>query len=93
MNQGTICHFQHSANFTHTLLIPGAEKVGEIVVDFSYLRREGLIRPVEATVNEYGKKTKRHYKVNYTLLIKVVDRDLECMCTFLSKHIDIVRSG
>ncbi|CAH0056992.1 unnamed protein product [Clonostachys solani] len=60
----------------------GAEKVGEIVVDFSYLRREGLIKPVEATVNEDGKKTKRHYKVNYTLLIKVVDRDLECFAVY-----------
>ncbi|KAG5656912.1 hypothetical protein KAF25_011081 [Fusarium avenaceum] len=56
-----------------------AEKVGEIVVDFSFLRTEGLIAPIDPTFNENGQRIgKRHYKVNFTMAIRVVDRDLEC---------------
>ncbi|KAF5254023.1 hypothetical protein FANTH_1205 [Fusarium anthophilum] len=55
----------------------GAEYVGEIVVDFSSLR-DRLV-PVEPTVNGNGQKIgKRHYRVDFTMAIKVVDRDLEC---------------
>lgn len=57
----------------------GAEKVGEIVVDFSFLRQQGLIRPIEPVVNEHGRKVgTRHYRVNYTMVIEVIDRDLQC---------------
>ena len=53
--------------------------VGEIEVDFTYLRDEGLIFPIEPTVNENGRRIGcRHYKVIYTMVIRVVDRDLEC---------------
>jgi len=57
----------------------GAEKVGEIVVDFTFLRTEGLIEPVERVKNKRGKPVgRRHYRVTYTMVIKVVDRDLRC---------------
>ena len=57
----------------------GAEKVGEIVVDFTFLRNEGMIQPVDGGFNRDGKPVgKRHYRVTYTLVIKVVDRDLRC---------------
>lgn len=53
--------------------------VGEIVTDFTFLRDEGLISPVEPQIGPHGKKIgKRHYKVDYTMVIKVVDRDLKC---------------
>jgi len=48
---------------------------GDIVVDFTFLREQGLIQPVEP---EPGTKGKRHYKVNYDILIRIVDRDLKC---------------
>lgn len=63
---------------SHTYSSLGAEKVGEIVVDFTFLRDQGLIRPIEPTP---GSKGKRHYRVNYTMGIRVVDRDLKCECT------------
>ncbi|KAI3326025.1 hypothetical protein HD806DRAFT_430483 [Xylariaceae sp. AK1471] len=57
----------------------GAELIGEIVVDFTYLRDQGLIHPIEPKINENGKKIGvRHYKINYTMAIRVVDRDLRC---------------
>jgi hypothetical protein len=57
----------------------GAEKVGEVVVDFTFLRTEGLIQPIDGGLNERGKRMgKRHYRVTYTMVIKVVDRDLRC---------------
>ena len=57
----------------------GAEEVGEIVVDFTFLRDQGLIQPVDGRFNKNGKKVgKKHYQVNYTMVIKVVDRDLQC---------------
>ena len=57
----------------------GAERVGEIVVDFTFLRNEGLIHPVEGGFNRNGKPVgKRHYRVTYTMVMKVVDRDLQC---------------
>ncbi|KAL2137237.1 hypothetical protein VTI74DRAFT_6448 [Chaetomium olivicolor] len=61
----------------------GAEKVGEIVVDFTFLRKEGLIQPVDGGVNDRGKRVgKRHYRVTYTMVIKVVDRDLQCYAIY-----------
>lgn len=59
----------------------GAEKVGEIVVDFTFLRDQGLIDPVDGEVNSSGKRVgRKHYQVNYTMWILVVDRELRCEC-------------
>lgn len=53
--------------------------VGKIVVDFTFLREEGLIRPVMGGMNSKGKRVgKKHYKVTYDMAIRVVDRDLQC---------------
>ncbi|KAK4240612.1 hypothetical protein C8A03DRAFT_13115 [Achaetomium macrosporum] len=63
----------------------GAEKVGEIVVDFTFLRTEGLIQPVERVrgANRRGRLVgRRHYRVTYTMVIKVVDRDLQCYAIY-----------
>ncbi|KAF5649978.1 Hsp70 chaperone protein [Fusarium sp. NRRL 52700] len=55
----------------------GAEYVGEIEVDFSSLRDQ--LVPIEPTINSNKQKIgKRHYKIDFTMAIKVVDRDLEC---------------
>lgn len=57
----------------------GAEKIAEIIVDFDFLRLDGLIQPIEGGVDENGKWLgKRHYRVEFTMVIKVVDRDLQC---------------
>ncbi|KAJ9133270.1 Hsp70 family protein-like protein [Pleurostoma richardsiae] len=56
-----------------------AEVAGDIVVDFTFLREQGLIQPVEP---EPGTKGKRHYKVNYDILIRIVDRDLKCYAIY-----------
>ena len=57
----------------------GAKEVGEIVVDFNFLRDQGLIQPVDGRFNKNGKKVgRKHYQVNYTKVIRVVDRDLQC---------------
>ena len=66
----------------------GAEKVGEIVADFTFLRDQGLIQPIAAAVDEQGRKIgKRHYKVTYTMLIQVVDRDLQCEFRLRPDHL------
>jgi hypothetical protein len=63
-----------------------AECVGEIIIDCTFLREEGLIAPVEPRTLENGKKVgKRHYRVNFTMAIRVVDRNLEC--TFASPYL------
>ncbi|PNP81451.1 hypothetical protein FNYG_05257 [Fusarium nygamai] len=55
----------------------GAEYVGEIEVDFSSLR-DRLV-PIEPVVKSNKQKIgKRHYRIDFTMAIKVVDRDLEC---------------
>ncbi|EMT64826.1 hypothetical protein FOC4_g10007517 [Fusarium odoratissimum] len=55
----------------------GAEYVGEIEVDFSSLRDQ--LAPIEPVVNRNQQKIgKRHYRIDFTMAIKVVDRDLEC---------------
>jgi hypothetical protein len=60
----------------------GAEVAGDIVVDFTFLRDEGLIQPVYGE-NEAGQRVgKLHYRVTYTMVIKVVDRDLQCESLF-----------
>ncbi|KAK8876951.1 Hsp70 chaperone protein [Apiospora arundinis] len=61
----------------------GAEKVGEIVVDFTFLREQGWLLPTEPGTNSKGKPVgKRHYKVEYKIEIEVVDRDLKCYAIY-----------
>ncbi|KAK1760104.1 hypothetical protein QBC47DRAFT_408211 [Echria macrotheca] len=61
----------------------GAECIGEIVVDFTFLRTRGLIKPVDGGIDAAGrKKGKRHYRVTYTMVIRVVDRDLQCYAVY-----------
>lgn len=53
--------------------------MGSIVVDFSFLRDQGLITPVEPPVSDKGRRLgKKHYVVEYKMIIQVVDRDLTC---------------
>ncbi|KAL2211435.1 hypothetical protein CC79DRAFT_1392753 [Sarocladium strictum] len=62
----------------------GAECVGDIEVDFSSLRDQ--LAPVEPIVNRNGQKVgKRHYRIDFTMAIKVVDRDLECFAIYDGK--------
>lgn len=58
-------------------ILKGAEYVGEIKVDFSSLRNQ--LVPIDPAVNRSGQRRgKRHYRIDFTMVIKVVDRDLEC---------------
>lgn len=61
------------SNFT----LKGAEYVGEIEVDFSSLRDQ--LVPIEPLLNKKQQKVgKKHDRIDFTMEIKVVDRDLEC---------------
>ncbi|KAK8137369.1 hypothetical protein PG984_005309 [Apiospora sp. TS-2023a] len=61
----------------------GAEKVGEIMVDFTFLRDQGCLLPTEPGTNSKGKPVgKRHYRVEYKIEIEVVDRDLKCYAIY-----------
>lgn len=61
--------------------ILGAEKIGEVVVDFTFLRDQGLIQPLGGGWDvEEEVFTKRHYLVIFNMEINVVDRDLQCEC-------------
>jgi len=51
----------------------GAEIAGSIVADMTFLKTEGLIVPVDP---EEGLKGKRHYKVEYELVLIVDGRNL-----------------
>ncbi|RYP04020.1 hypothetical protein DL764_004714 [Monosporascus ibericus] len=59
-----------------------AQRVGRIVVDFTFLRDQGLIQPIYNRIPEGRNKGMRvgkpHYQVDYTMVIEVVDRDLRC---------------
>ncbi|RYP70522.1 hypothetical protein DL769_004936 [Monosporascus sp. CRB-8-3] len=63
-----------------------AQKVGRIVVDFTFLRDQGLIQPIYNHIPEGRNKGMRvgkpHYQVDYTMVIKVVDRDLRCYAIY-----------
>ncbi|KAK6080760.1 hsp70 protein [Seiridium cupressi] len=55
-----------------------AEEVGAIITDFTFLREQGLVEPVQnydATGNPIGKE---HYEIEYKLYLEVVGRDLQC---------------
>ncbi|CVK87782.1 related to hsp70 protein [Fusarium mangiferae] len=75
----------HSTRSHYRLSHPnnkGAQEVGEIVVDFSDLLEKGLT-PVEPIVYEDGRTLgKRHYRVNFTMIIQVIDRDLRCYAIY-----------
>ncbi|CAJ2501486.1 Uu.00g043390.m01.CDS01 [Anthostomella pinea] len=60
----------------------GAEKVGEIRVDFTFLKDRGLIRLERSTTEEGVVVGEWHYKVHYTMVIKLVDRDLQCFAIY-----------
>jgi len=51
----------------------GAEVAGKIVTDMTFLKTDGLISPMEP---EDGEKGKRHYKVEYELVMIVDGRNL-----------------
>ena len=52
------------------------------MVDFSDLREKGL-KPVEPVIYEDGRTVgKKHYRVNFTMVIQVVDRDLRCYAIY-----------
>ncbi|KAI2609234.1 hypothetical protein GGR54DRAFT_643547 [Hypoxylon sp. NC1633] len=59
-----------------------AEEVGRIVVDFTFLREQGLItarREKSPFGNYVGKK---HYRVAYTMVMRVRGRDLRCYAIY-----------
>ncbi|KAK7941501.1 uncharacterized protein PG986_013888 [Apiospora aurea] len=80
-NAGTLYTIFLHCSVTYSL--PGAEKVGEIVVDFTFLRDQGWLLPTEPGTNSKGKPVgRRHYKVEYKIEIEVVDRDLKCYAIY-----------
>ncbi|KAI1844837.1 hypothetical protein JX266_009065 [Neoarthrinium moseri] len=61
----------------------GFQVVGKIEADFDFLKEQNLITPTEPTVDDKGrKKGKRHYKIDYTMILQVIDRDLKCMAFY-----------
>ncbi|KAL2683253.1 hypothetical protein Neosp_007721 [[Neocosmospora] mangrovei] len=58
----------------------GAQKAGTLVVDFTFLQKEGLIKPIEPEIDENGKVIgKRHWKVEFLIYLKMIGRDLSCI--------------
>lgn len=57
------------------MLVTGAELAGQIVADMTFLRTEGLIQPIKAD-REEGERFKRHYKVEFDLVMIVEGRNL-----------------
>lgn len=50
---------------------------GTIKTDMTFLRKQNLIQPIEATFNEHGLQiSKRHYKVEYEVVMIVDGRNL-----------------
>lgn len=83
----------HYATISHANPRTGAEKAGAIVVDFTFLRDEGLIQPIDGGVNEQGRRIgKRHYRVTFTMVIRVVDRDLQCESILIGRTTDVCRT-
>ncbi|KAK9423862.1 hypothetical protein SUNI508_03878 [Seiridium unicorne] len=59
-----------------------AEEVGAIITDFTFLREQGLVEPVQnydETGNPIGKE---HYEIEYKLYLEVVGRDLQCYAEY-----------
>ncbi|KAF4339125.1 hypothetical protein FBEOM_6945 [Fusarium beomiforme] len=62
----------------------GAERVGVIEVDFACLRDEGKIMPQEPPIRTDGVKFgKKHFKIDFTMKLRVVGRDLECRLLYV----------
>ncbi|KAI1775051.1 hypothetical protein F4818DRAFT_451981 [Hypoxylon cercidicola] len=59
-----------------------AEEVGNVVVDFTFLREQGLIQLTREMLANGEYVGKRHYRVAYTMVIKVVGRDLRCYAIY-----------
>ncbi|KAF4957458.1 hypothetical protein FGADI_3094 [Fusarium gaditjirri] len=58
-------------------ILEGAEYVGEIEVDFSSLRDQ--LVPIEPIVDNYQQNVgEKHYRIDFMVAIRVVDRNLEC---------------
>ncbi|SPO06110.1 related to hsp70 protein [Cephalotrichum gorgonifer] len=69
-----------------------AEKVGEIIVDFTFLRDEGRIFPIQGALSDTGKQLgKRHYRVDYDLIIEVENRDLRCKAVYDGQEMEKCR--
>ena len=53
---------------------PDAQIEGEIVVDMSFLRDEGIIQP---TWPADGKSGRKHFKIEYELVARIEGRNLK----------------
>ncbi|KAI1425933.1 hypothetical protein F5Y12DRAFT_795159 [Xylaria sp. FL1777] len=61
----------------------GSQRVGKIISDFTFLRDQGIIKPIEPIIGPNGRQIlRRHYKVQYQIVIQVVDRDLKCFAIY-----------
>ncbi|KAJ4321515.1 hypothetical protein N0V84_005318 [Fusarium piperis] len=70
----------------------GAQIAGTLVVDFSFLQQQGLIKPIEPEKNKNGKPIgKRHWKVEFLIYLQVIGRDLSCIVKRDGKVIESCR--
>ncbi|KAK5631094.1 hypothetical protein RRF57_006809 [Xylaria bambusicola] len=61
----------------------GSQRVGSITADFNFLRDKNLIKPTEPTFGPNGRQIgRKHYKIQYDIVIRVVDRDLKCFAIY-----------
>ncbi|KAM0433418.1 hypothetical protein ACHAPT_004296 [Fusarium lateritium] len=59
-----------------------AQVAGTLEVDFSFLRDQGLLEPIDPELDENGKPIgKRHWTVEFQIQLKVIGRDLSCIVT------------
>ncbi|OTB01781.1 hypothetical protein M426DRAFT_265487 [Hypoxylon sp. CI-4A] len=68
-----------------------AEEIGRIVVDFTFLRDQGLIEAKRETLADGREVGKKHYRVAYTMVIKVIGRDLRCYAIYGKKIVKRAR--
>ncbi|UPL03875.1 hypothetical protein LCI18_014809 [Fusarium solani-melongenae] len=58
----------------------GAQKAGTLEVDFTFLKEQGLIKPIEPEIGKNGKPIgKKHWKVEFLIYFKVIGRDMSCI--------------
>ncbi|RYP76031.1 hypothetical protein DL770_007309 [Monosporascus sp. CRB-9-2] len=66
----------------------GSQLVGRIVANFNFLLDEGLITPTDPPRDSNGRQIgRKHYKVQYSMVIQVVDRDLKCYAVYNGRKI------
>ncbi|RYP47954.1 hypothetical protein DL768_006109 [Monosporascus sp. mg162] len=66
----------------------GSQLVGRIVADFNFLLDEGLITPTDPPRDSNGRQIgRKHYKVQYSMVIQVVDRDLKCYAIYNGRKV------